>query len=377
MSQGSSVPQTKFKSRKEFMEWLGEMMVAPVEERTEEFEGEVRGRPRELKTYVMESNDGLEKIMAANTVKPSLQPTNLPEVSILRLEYENRSATFYLDTTDARFLLLYTNDLAVTTDRLYDRLVSSTSNRFDRVWLPTEVLGVISHLSGNLFRGFGLKFDDLFAVGRPEDQPIHELKMSVAGLSSADALDALKTKEGLRRTLSYSKVTVRRGDRAGFVTDEVGYRGRLITKSGDSIDDHVSLVEVVRKVYRGLIEEIERSSIGTRTVEERTLIEGQAFDLVLDRKIEELDTFVDRLLDSTAPFRLWGLKNKVFKNMRQVVAVDLHTGDSLDLEVTSSSVRVYLPKGACGNTILRMYVNLQHSFDSAIRLNEEKLQVRV
>ena len=59
--------------------------------------------------------------------------------------------------------------------------------------------------------------------------------------------------------------------------------------------------------------------------------------------------------------------------MRQVVAVDLHTGDPIDLEVTPSTIRIYLPKGSCGNTVLRIYVNLQHYFDSAIRFNENKL----
>lgn len=353
------------------METLEDMMTAAQEEITRaEVEWEPRGRPPLLKTYIMESNNGQAKIEETDTVRFKQTPTDLPEVSILRLEYEGRRANFYLDATDKRFLVLYTNDLAEVTDKLYHRLVQSTTNKFDKVWLPTEVLSEISKISGNIFRGFGLRFTDRFSPEQAEE-PINELSMTFAGTSSEEALDALSERETLRRSISYSMIKVRRGNSQGFVTNEIRFNGRLITKSGDSIDDHVSHVEMVRKIYKDLIEEIERNSIGTKKVGDRTLIEGQAFDLVLDRQIEDLDQFTDRLLRPN-PFRLWGLRNKVFKNMRQVVAVDLHTGDPIDLEIAPSFIRIYLPRGACGNTVLRLYVNLQHAFDSAIRFNGEK-----
>lgn len=365
----------EFRSRKEFMEYVGEMMTVSPEERRAmaEYGEETRGRPPELKTYIMESNNGLPRIHEANTIEVSHASTSLPQISVLRLRYNNLSTTFYVDASDPRFLLLYTNDLADIADGHYDRLVLSSSNSFDKVWLPTEVLDRISQLSGNVFRGFGLQFDDLFAPERTEEEPVHELSMSVTGTSSAEALDALSEREALRRSLSYSKIRTRRGNIESSVTDEIRYNGRIITRAGDSIDDHVSLAEAIRRIYKNLIEAIEMNSIGTRRVEDRTLIEGQAFDLVLDRQIEDLDHFLDVLLSSTFPFRLWGLRSRVFSRMRKVVAVDLHTGDPLDLEITPSLIRIYLPKGACGNTVLRMYVNLQHSFDSAIRFNGEKL----
>lgn len=374
MSLEQSTPPPRFKSRKEFMEFLADMMTATTEEEIEvEFGEETRGRPRELKTYIMESNNGLPSIRSANSCSVFTSRTGLPEVSILKLEYERKSATFYVDGTDTRFLVLYTNDLADVADSLYGRLVRSTNNAFDSVWLPTETLDSISRLSGNAFKGFGLRFADLFASEEVEEQPIHELRMNVAGASSAEALEALNEREKLRRSLSRSMIRVRRGSRRDYMVDELRYSGRLITKSGASIDEHVSLVDITRKTYRGLIEEVERSSIGTKKVEERTLVEGQAFDLLLERQVDDLELFVERLLNPEGPFRLWGLKNHVAQNMRQVVAVDLHTGDPVDLEIMPSSIRIYLPKGACGNTVLRLYTNLQHNFDSAIRFNEGEL----
>jgi len=354
------------------MQYLENMMIAAEETKKEEAVGvETRGHPTELKTYIMESNNGLPRIQGSESLRVFPSPTKLPQISVLRLEYSRLSAIFYLDATDPRFLLLYTNDVADITDKLYSRLVESSTNSFDRIWLPTEVQDKISHLSGNVFRGFGLSFNDLFALEKRRELPIDELRMSASGVRSGRALEALNKDTMLKRSLCYSKIKVERGNSQSFVTDEVRFNGRVITKSGQSIDDHVSLIEIIRKIYRNLIEEIEQNSIGTRQVEGRTLIEGQAFELILDRQIEDLDRFSERLLSSSKPFRLWGIVNKISKDMRQIVAVDLHTGDPLNLEITPSLIRIYLSRGACGNTVLRLYVNTQHGFDSAIRFNGE------
>ena len=51
-------PNPKFESQKEYLEYLQHMMVSSIEEEEETF-GEARGRPRLLKTYLMEANRGL------------------------------------------------------------------------------------------------------------------------------------------------------------------------------------------------------------------------------------------------------------------------------------------------------------------------------
>lgn len=367
--------RSKFESRKEFMEYLGDMLTHSYEERQKMAlpSEETRGRPPELKTYIMESNNSHPNIEAVTTLEAKQIPTNLSKIDILVLRYKSQFTQFYVDTSDPRFFVLYSNDLAEFTDLQYDRLVSSTANKFDKTWFPTETLDEILHLEGNKFRGFGLAFTDRFSTELQEEQTLQELTMDVAGSISEEALDALNERKNLRRSLSYSKIRAMRGDREAFVTDDIRYDGRLITKSGDSIDDHVSLVEATKKIYRNLVEKVEKNSIGTKKVEDRTLIEGQAFDFVLHREIENLDTFLDYFLNPTREFRLWGLRNKISKNRRQIVAVDLHTGDPFDLEITPSLIRIYLPKGTCGNVVLRIYVNLQHTFDSAIRFNDEKM----
>lgn len=370
----SSGSPPKFESRKEFMDFLGELMIASFEI-TEDIYGETRGRPRLLKTYIMEANRGLPESGGGIGVSVNKLGTQLPDVTILRLEHANVRATFYVDTTDRRFWLLHTNDLADDTRYLFNRLAFSPEASFDKVWLPTEMIQKIANLPRNVFRGFGLDYLDYFALNRQDERPVEELKMRVSGSSSIEALDALKNRAKLRNSLSYSMIRVRRGDRQVFAINELGYEGRFTARGGSSIDDYSSLVELTKKIYKNTIEAIERSSIGVKEVENRTLIEGQAFDFILEREIVDLELFIDILTSSKQPFRLWGLKNKISKDNYQVLGVDLHTGDSIDLEISPFLMRVYLPKGSCGNTVLRLYTNLQHYFDSNLKLNDKPLQI--
>jgi hypothetical protein len=367
---------SKFDSRKDFFEHVQRMMNFTQEKQEEqELAEETRGKSTELKTYYLESNNGLPQTQETEEIKVTNIPTTLPSVNVIKLERKGNSAFYYLDSTDPRFLVLYTNGVATITDNLFRLLVNMQTNKFDRIWLPTETQAEISRYTGNKFSGFGLHFDDLFTSHGNRDVPIGELSMSVSGASSEKVLMALgEARDAIvKNSLCYSKIRIERGNADDYVSDEIRYTGRIITKQGESIDDHINIVEIVRKKYRSLIELVESNSLGIKQVEGRTLIEGQAFELELKKEIPNLDRFSESLLDSDNPFKIWGMINNTSMDMRQIVGVDLHTGDSINLEVMPTLIRVYIPNGGCGNSVLRLYVNLQHNYDSEIRLNEEAL----
>jgi hypothetical protein len=132
----------------------------------------------------------------------------------------------------------------------------------------------------------------------------------------------------------------------------------------------MSFVDETKAKYRELVESIEQFRLGTRETLGARRIKGKAFNLVFQRKIEDFQFFLDRLLDSKEPFRIWGLRSRIEDDYYQVLALDMHTGSSIDLEISPDLIRAYLPEEACGNTLLRLYVNLQHYFDSEVRCEE-------
>jgi hypothetical protein len=374
LSLSDSISPPKFESRKEYLDYLQMMMTSPVEE-SEEFFGETRGRPRLLKSYLMESNRGLPESHDGLLVKKS--ETGLPEVTALTLKYQNKNARFLVDTSDRRFWVLHTSALSDEARFLFDKLVYSPKGCFDKAWIPSQMIQEVADLPRNDFKGFGLDYLDFFELN-PEQQveaSVEELSMRVSGGSSILALKALMSEKKLQSSLAYSSIRVRRGDRKDYVINELTYDGRFSARGGSSIDAYNSMIEITSKKYRNLIEWIERNSLGVKEVENRTLVKGQAFDLIFKREIEDLSLFIDILASSKQPFRLWGVKNKITNDHYQVIGVDLHTGDSIDLELSSYLMRVYLPEGSCGNTVLRLFTNLQHYFDSNIILNDTPLQV--
>jgi hypothetical protein len=371
----SSMTTPKFESRKAYLDYLGSMMVPPTEEEEEEeVYGDARGRPRLLKTYVMEANRGFPSNKDILDIAIEQTDTGLQDVNVLTLRHEAKSARFFVDTSDRRFWLLHTNALADEAKWLFERLVYSPKATFDKIWLPKRMVTEITEMPRNEFRGFGLDYVDYFGLEQQTEKSLEELSMHAYGSSSMVALDALSREKKLQNSIATSMVRVRRGDRQEYVIDEVAYDGRFSARGGTSIDAYTSLIEITTKKYRNLIENIERNSLGIKEVEGRTLVKGRAFDFNFDREIPDINLFLSVLASSKKPFRIWGLKNKMTNGIYQVFGVDLHTGDSIDMEVSSNLMRIYLPENSCGNTILRLYTNLQHHFDSKVKLNEEEIE---
>ncbi|MGB9023473.1 MAG: hypothetical protein WCC94_08575 [Candidatus Bathyarchaeia archaeon] len=359
-------------TRKEFMDYLGGVMSAQVAEEEEEEEIERRGRPRELKSYLFESNTKPPSEFNCGEVAASIRNTGVDNIKIVNMQSTRADsfASFFLDISDERFWVLHTGALAEDAHVLVRQLASGPEYQFDRAWIPTQVLEGLSALPGNAFNGFGLQYVDLFTPSETPDIPLEELTMTVSGSSASKALKAVRAEEELQRSISYSKVRIRRGTAANYSKDDLRYDGAFSVKSGSSIDDHMSLVDETKTRYRELVGSIERFRLGTRETDGISRIRGKAFNLVFERKIQDFRFFLGRLLDSKEPFRLWGLGSKASEDYYQVLALDMHSGSSIDLEISPEFIRAYLPEGACGNTLLRLYVNLQHFFDSRVRCEE-------
>lgn len=355
------------------MDTLESMMSAETEEEVviDEESGETRGRPRELKSYILDANQKLTSRFETPEISGVVQDTGIDTIKILYLmSGKSSSASFFVDIKDDRFWTLHTNSLAENTSKLIPKLARSPEHQIDRAWIPTQILQKIPTLNGNTFDGIGLRYEDFFNPRDEESLPIEELSLTAYGSSSRKALEAVMEKNELQQSISYSKIRVLRGAKNSFTKDIINYDGSFSVKKGASSDDHVFLVDQTTDNYKEVITRTEKLRLGTHELEGYKTIEGKAFNFEFKRRIENIEFFLSRLLSTSEPFRLWGIRTKLAKDYYQVLAVDMHTGYPLDFEVTSDFMRVYLPDGACGNTILRLYTNLQHSYDSRTRCVE-------
>lgn len=250
---------------------------------------------------------------------------------------------------------------------MIEHMINSSKVEFDNAWLSTDLLRSISRGFGNSELGYDVQYKDYFQHELNDSDPIKPdtySNISVSGGQSDKTLRLLNNDSDIAQLLSYSKVIVGRGTKNDGVVDDLYYNGRFSVVKGDSVDDHISLVNAVKEKYSGLIHGIEKYSIYGD--QDTKLVAGKPFVFRFKRKVDDWDYFLERMFNSKEPFRVWGMRNKIYEDFYQILGVDVHTDHPFDIEVTNDLFRIYLPKGNCGNLVARLFVNLQRFFDSQV-----------
>lgn len=167
--------------------------------------------------------------------------------------------------------------------------------------------------------------------------------------------------------MAYNTIRILRGQPNDYVQDDIHNNGYFVVKRGKSIQDHLNLVDSCREEYAETVRTVEKSSIGAiQDADHRMRVNGDSFDFRFENEIKDIDLFISRMFNSAKPFRLWGLKTKVSNDHYKVTAVDLHASGSVQFDIAGNSMRVGIYKGTCGNTVLRLFANLQLHYDSKI-----------
>jgi len=295
----------------------------------------------------------------------------------VEVRWASNSAEFYVDATDSRFWVLHTLSKARSVDQIYKRLLMSDS-RLDSAWLPIQILDNVSHMGK--FRGLGLDFDrsKISDVNFDEpDAPVESLKMQLWGNRARDVLKLLSdNKDGFPEATTLSKVRVKyhlnKAENEGaFSLDDVKWDGK-ITARGTSFDSHISLVTSVYKEYSDKVRKLEDvfSLRYGREHEGHFLpsMSGSPLNVTFSKPLPNLEKFLSSVFSGAEPFRLWGVPVQLAETFYRVNAVDMHVSHRIIFEISPEYMRVYLPDGSCGNTIARLYCNLQHGYDSRVSL---------
>jgi len=276
--------------------------------------------------------------------------------------------TLYLDTSDTRFWLLHSMNSSEKLDHALQHLLRGNEG-LDVAWLWVELLEHIAEQGS--FRGMGLDFDGRYLTRASDDEEnssLDFLKMQLWGTKAAEVLSLLRHKRAFPGATVLSKVKVKywgtpKNDRH-FTVDDVKFNGK-ITARGTSFQCHSELVNRFYKLYKERVKGIEeKHSISWQRTNGRTTLLGEPITIELPKPPDDLSAFCEALFSSSPPFRLWGLPMRETSKLVRVSAVDLHIGSRLDFEISNMFIRVYLPKGSCGNSIVRLYTNLQHYYDA-------------
>jgi hypothetical protein len=152
-----------------------------------------------------------------------------------------------------------------------------------------------------------------------------------------------------------------------FCLDDIKYDGKIAAR-GTSFQSHIDLATQVYDSYTGQIQHLETTyPIRAKTGEhDHWTIGGDAIEMRFSRPVTDLEGFCQSLFSATEPFRLWGVPVQAGDSYYTVEAVDLHVGGTLRFEITHEWMLIYLADGTCGNTVLRVFTNLQRTLDAQI-----------
>lgn len=325
------------------------------------------------KTFVIEahpSNDPVEFL--AELVGPGrLDRTD--DAFLFRFWIPEQNECFWVDQLNARFWSFHTNMPVAPASRYLRQQINSRRD-LDWMWLPSDHIrtvwpgsstrGVRSRFQGSQLTGGSGEFDDV--------------RLKLAGRSADFFLEYLYQRDEIRSAIPFDGVEVSlEDDLFGSVNEAVDRMGRFAV-SGNSLEFHIQFVETVVSRYRKLLELCEQAAIHWERLDASQTegggrMTGSPITIRFSRAIPDLELFVYTLFSSREPFRLWGIPH-IENDIAEVEAVDLHVGELLRFDIGTRWLRLYLPQGNCGNSVIRLVSNLQHRFDAALTLGNPDLQ---
>jgi hypothetical protein len=341
-----------------------------------------------IKSYIFEvntsealsgnSNEWLTRLFGLEEnprYRVNVIPTDEEAFHQLQIKVDNHELRLYLDTaTDPRFWLAYSISESQPLDHWLETVVRKSID-FDFVWLWPHFLERVQQYG--YFRGFGLDYD--YRKFENEEAEITSyLKMQLwGGEKTQEIYNILKSHPEFRSKVVLSKVRFKQmggedHDPDIFAIQDVKYNGKF-TARGTDLNTHLVTLNDVRNQYREQIVSIEEqcalkwveSSPGGAT------LEGYAIHFLPDQFELPVPLLVEKLFDGTEPFRLLGFPNLIDEFSAVMEVVDMHTGGKLSMEIHPDVITVYLPEHTCGNTIARLYTNIQHTFNVGFRVETD------
>ncbi len=303
-------------------------------------------------------------------ISPDIKKTNDDE--LFHLHYKNLF-DLYIDISNGRIWNLYTLGKSDLIQKLINRI--TLSPYFDNIWLYHEFL--TNFQSQGIQRGLGLDFDYRKFENDEEKSPVFKMQLS-GGNWSQKVLDALYNIEGLKEHITLSKIklkTFNPSDSSLFVLEDIKYNGKISVRGSD-INQHLITLLSIRKSYLGILEKIEKNyRFGWKNNNGSLSLEGFPVYFVKEGSEMDLELICTKMFNGSHPFKLLGNPIDI-QGGKYIQVYDIHIGGVFNLQLYPDMFILYLNENVCGNTILRFFTNLQHSFSNSFKMlndNEETI----
>ena len=366
---------TEINNRRDLARHLQAQMIAarlaPVTDDAEDIE--TSGRML-VKSYMVEAHPGAQSAESPAAILSDVAPkvgaaiAETGDPDLFRLV--TSAGEFWCDTSLGRYWRVHTVARVKDADRFRDQFVASTPV-LDNVWVPPTYLETLAARTNSHMQTFSLNHDRrLLHRAGIENRELDAVTLRLWASRSSEMLKKLRNAEIFPHGVSVRSVKLRSGSWEPdnhYCVAEYFHDGK-VSVSGTSFDEHTRLLVQVLSDYRAMVERIEqRYGIGCVCDQHGTsYLTGDPVVIDMQWTLDDLDYLVARMFSSVEPFRLWGLPERIRIGHYRAQAVDLHVGSMLSFDITRDHIVIQLPRGTCGNTIVRFLGSLHYHVNSDV-----------
>lgn len=323
-----------------------------------------------VKTNIIESNCSIEDIPKSfGDYSFELKPTQDKFLYVMIVRKGTEKIILYLDTFFKRFWKLYNIEESLTVNNFISQFTNNLL-KVDSLWMPHQMLNILEKDYLNI--GFSIKFkQEILEDEELSEDDISQLTMRLWSKGSLPTknLITLLQEHNYPTTKTSTRLLNKKDDEIKFL-DEVFYDGKVTVTKGTDIEEHIQFVDNIIDIYSEKMTQIEDNRMYLESSLGGFKNNGYPFEIKFS-KIQSIERVSEKLINSTSPFRLWGVIHDKYDDFLRIAGVDTHTGDKFNMDLMPDYVRVYLPKEACGNVIFRLYTNIQHSLDPGVMISDE------
>lgn len=323
-----------------------------------------------VKTNIIESNCKVDSIPSKfDGYSLDIVPTNDKFLYVMLVKKgDGEKFVLYLDTFFSRYWKLYNMEKSETISKFMDKFTNLLS--IDSLWMPHQMLTDIEKKLENV--GFSIKFkQEVFGEEDLGDDEISQLTMRLwsKGSKPSKELFELLRNNNFPAIKTSTRLLNRKDCEIRFL-DEVFFDGKITVNKGTDIEEHIHFVDEIIDDYSAKMNQIEEKRMSLKEMVDGFKINGSPFELKFSKK-HNLEKLSEKMINSTKPFRLWGVTHDRTNDFLRISGVDTHTGDSFSLDLMPEYARLYLPEKACGNVVFRLYTNIQHYLDPEVIICDE------
>jgi hypothetical protein len=327
-----------------------------------------------LKTFLIESNaDNVQKRVEKESENPiEVKKTKDDGFFAIKVKIDGKKHQLYLDKMDERFWAIHSIEKSDPVSDFVDSVVYPRFTKLDYSWLSNHFLEQVGYDNNVQMNQFSLRYEDEFREEMGEkDEDVDKLSMRLWGGRAGSVLSTLRENPELKNSTSLKRVGIRRNFNGSVLHDRVDYRSKF-TSHGETIEGHLYQVREVKEKYYDILNSLETDyALKYNQRQSGVSLDGKPVTIEFDKQIADVKEFAQKLFSTIKPFRVWSVINKFRDDYLICSAVDMHTGDKIDIELSQDRMRIYLPEDSCGNVILRLFTNIQQRYDSNAVLRGE------